>query len=71
MARLPGPAKEAELYGALLGRPVRFGGGAEKWIVWPAAGEQVDPREDELRGRGIRVVGYSEDGTGGYGFRVG
>lgn len=59
----------ADLYGALLGHEVRFDGSTEKWIVWPAAGEHVDPREKELRQRGIRVVGYQEDG--GYKFRVG
>lgn len=55
----------AELYGALLGRDVAFDGPTEKWIVWPAAGDDVDPREVELRERGIRVVGYTEDGKGG------
>lgn len=34
------------------------------------AGDDVDPREVELRGQDIRVVGYREDGAGGYGFRV-
>ena len=64
----------AELYGALLGKDVAFDGPTEKWIVWPkrpAAGDSVDPHEAELRERGIRVVGYSEDGDGGYRFRVG
>jgi len=56
-----------ELYGALLGRPVAFGAKTEKWIVWPMAGAQVDPREDELGEKGIRVVGYSEDGAGAFG----
>ena len=60
-----------DLYGALLGRDVAFDAPTEKWIVWPKAGDDVDPREAELRDRGIRVVGYTEDGAGGYGFRVG
>lgn len=60
----------AELFGALLGEPVTFDGPTEKWIVWPAAGAGADPREQELRARGIRVVGYEVDGDR-YGFRVG
>jgi hypothetical protein len=59
----------AELYGALLGHDVTFDGSTEKWIVWPQAGADSDPREAELREKGIRVVGYREDGA--YGFRVG
>lgn len=47
-----------------------FDGRTEKWIAWPDASDDVDSREDELRERGIRVVGYSEDGVGGYGFRA-
>ncbi len=61
----------AALYGALLARDVTFDGRTEKWIVWPAVGDDVDSREAELRERGIRVVGYREDGAGGDGFRVG
>lgn len=61
----------AELYGALLGRQVKFHGPTEKWIVWPASSDSIDPREAELRERGIRVVGYTKDGPGEYGFRVG
>ncbi len=57
------------LFGALLGHDVTFDAPTEKWIVWPAAGDDVDPREAELRELGIRVVGYREDE--GYGFRVG
>ena len=60
-----------DLFGALLGQGVVFDGPTEKWTVWPAAGDDVDPRETNLRERGIRVVGYREDGAGGYGFRVG
>jgi hypothetical protein len=60
----------AELFGALLGEPVQFGGPAEKWIVWPAAGGARDLQDDELARRGVRVVGYTQGETG-YGFRVG
>lgn len=60
----------AQLFEALLGEPVRFDGPTEKWIVWPAAGEGRDPREEELAARAIRVVTYVEDGEG-YSFRVG
>jgi hypothetical protein len=59
------------LYGALLGRVVEFDGPVEKWIVWPAAGDRADPREGELRGRGIRLVGYVENELGKYRFWVG
>jgi hypothetical protein len=58
-----------ELFGALLGEKVKFDAPTEKWIVWPSAGENVDPREDELTDRRIRVVGYTEDG--GCKFRIG
>lgn len=54
----------AKLFGALLGESVRFDGPTEKWIVWPAAGDARDPREEELRAKNIRVVGYSEQGAG-------
>ncbi len=60
----------AELFGALLGERVTFDGPTEKWIVWPAAGAGADPREEELRVRGIRVVGYKVD-RDGYVLRVG
>lgn len=61
----------AELFGALLGESVRFDAPTEKWIVWSAAGDGPDPREAELRARGIRVVGYVERGGGAYEMRVG
>jgi len=54
------------MFGAFLGHDVTFDGPTEKWIVWPRAGNGVDPREAELRERGIRVVGYAEDGAGGF-----
>jgi hypothetical protein len=61
----------AELFGVLLGERVAFDAPAEKWIVWPIAGETKDPREAELAVRRIRVVGYSTNSGGGYSFRVG
>jgi hypothetical protein len=60
-----------ELYATIVGEPVTFDGPTEKWIVWPAAGEERDPREPELAQRGIRVVGYTMDDSAGYQFRVG
>lgn len=61
----------AKLFGALLGETVRFDGPTEKWIVWPAAGDTRDPREEELRAKKIRVVGYTEPVAGSYDMRVG
>jgi len=61
----------SELYGTILGEPVTFDGCTEKWIMWPAAGEERDPREAELAQRGIRVVGYTMGDSAGYRFRVG
>lgn len=61
----------ASLFGALLGEAVHFDGPTEKWIVWPAKGDVQDPREAELRARGIRVVGYGEPSPGRYDVRVG
>jgi len=49
----------AELYGALLGSKVELRGACEKWIVWPAIGDQ-EPRTEELGKLGIRLVGYRE-----------
>jgi hypothetical protein len=45
-------------------------GSVQKWIVWPAAGADTDPREAEFGVAGVRVVGYSPAATG-YDFRVG
>jgi hypothetical protein len=61
----------AELYGALLGTPIKFDGPTEKWIVWPMEGREYDPRQGELLAQGIRLVGYMETSPGLYGFRVG
>lgn len=58
-----------ELYGAIIGETITFDGPTEKWIMWPAAGEEHDPREAELAQRGIRVVGYTMDD--GYRLSVG
>lgn len=60
----------AELYSTILGREVSFTGPCEKWIVWPHAGDEGDPREEELAEWGIRVVGYQAVGEG-FGFRIG
>jgi hypothetical protein len=60
----------AELYGALLGEPVKFDGPTEKWIVWPAAGTGPDPQEAEFGARGIRVASYV-DCDDGYDMVVG
>jgi hypothetical protein len=57
------------MFGVLLEHEVTFDGPTEKWIVWPRAGDDVDPREAELREVGIRVVGTGRmEGTGS-GFR--
>lgn len=61
----------ATLFGALLGEDVRFDGPTEKWIVWPAAGATIDPREDDLAAKNVRVVGYKQNGDGAYAMRVG
>jgi hypothetical protein len=58
------------LFGVILHDEFRFTGPCEKWIVWPAAGKERDPREAELSAQGIRVVGYEPDGLA-YRFRVG
>jgi hypothetical protein len=65
------PALFADLFSALLGEEVRFDGPTEKWIVWPAAGAENDPREEQLAAKSIRVVGYTEMPSGNYGMRVG
>jgi hypothetical protein len=59
-----------ELFGALLGETVTYDGPTEKWIVWPAAETRPDPKEEELRAKDIRAVGYEAEG-GKYGFRLG
>lgn len=61
----------AKLYAAVLGESVEFDGRAEKWIVWPSAGDGVEPREGELAEKGIRVVSYRETEGGRYEFGVG
>ncbi|MEQ9319518.1 MAG: hypothetical protein RIF41_10190 [Polyangiaceae bacterium] len=61
----------AELFAATLGTTrIATMDPCERWIVWPRAGEERDPREDELAAVGIRVVGYEPAGNG-YAFRVG
>jgi hypothetical protein len=58
------------LFGVILHDEFRFVGPCEKWIVWPIAGEERDPREAELSAQGIRVVGYEPDSLA-FHFRVG
>jgi hypothetical protein len=53
-----------ELYGILLGRPMRLEGPPEKWIVWPHPASGRERREDQLAEAGIRVAGYRELGDG-------
>jgi ADP-ribosylglycohydrolase len=60
----------ARLFGVLLGEDVRFDGLAEKWLVWPRARTDHEPRGQQLMDLGIRVVGYAQT-TDGYSFQVG
>lgn len=60
----------ALLFGVILHEEFTFVGPCEKWIVWPRAGTERDPREDEFAAEGIRVVGYEQDGLE-FRFRVG
>ncbi len=60
----------ADLFAALLGRPVAFTGPCERWIVWPTAGATTDPREPAFASHHIRLVGYSPSGAD-FAFRVG
>jgi hypothetical protein len=59
----------ADLASAALGRKVVPQGSVRKWIIWPAAGADRDPREAEFRAAGARVVGFSPAAMG-YQFRV-
>ncbi len=58
------------LFSVLLRENLKLDGPCEKWIVWPMAGTETDPRGNELAAHGIRIVGYErlEDG---FQFRVG
>jgi len=58
------------LFSAVLGETVTFDSPTEKWIVWPQAGSNEDPRSEQLAAEGIRIVGYQESG-GEFAFRVG
>jgi hypothetical protein len=61
----------AQLFAALLGEPVSFGGPCEKVIVWPSLpGEGPEPGAAELTARGVVVVGYTQHGER-FSFRVG
>ena len=61
-----------ELYSALLGYPIAFAGPCERWIVWPAAGNNdgTDTHEDDFAARGIQLVCYRSNGPS-YLFRAG
>jgi len=59
-----------EIFSALLGKRIRLIGSCEKWIVWPLAGADSDPRQAELGSMNIRVVGYEQNGPE-FSFRVG
>ncbi len=58
------------LFSVLLRENIKLSGPCEKWIIWPQAGKERDPREAELAAQGIRVVGYEPDGLA-FRFRVG
>jgi hypothetical protein len=60
----------ADLFAALLGRPVAFTGPCERWIVWKTAGATTDPREPAFASHHIRLVGYTPSGDD-FAFRVG
>lgn len=51
-----------QLAAAHWGEPVRLAATAERWIVWPTAGEDRhgdhDPREAKCRADGVRLVTY-------------
>jgi hypothetical protein len=52
----------AQLYAAMLGESVTFGGACEKVIVWPTpSGGGPEPRAAELAAVGVTVVGYEQD----------
>ena len=62
----------AQLAEAHWGEPVRLAANAERWIIWPAAGEDrhgdLDPRDAKCRTDGVRLVTYS--GTAGQDLRL-
>ncbi len=60
----------SKLAAAILGREVNLVLPPRKWIVWPAEGEHVDPREAEFLQAGVRVVGYHPT-LQAFAFRVG
>ena len=51
-------ARFAQLFAALLGHDVRLVGPCERWLVWPAAPQDTDPRLAELAQRGIVAKGH-------------
>ena len=60
----------SELCSVILGRELTLRAPCERWIVWPATGNDGDPQEDALAELGIRVVGYEETNQG-FAFRAG
>lgn len=58
------------IYSAVLGKPVRFTGPPERWLVWPGPCTGPDRREVELARAGIGVVQYKVAGEG-FSFWVG
>lgn len=54
-----------QLYSAILGREVRFGGLCERWLIWPMlAGREDEPRAAELAEKRILAIGYRPLGEG-------
>lgn len=57
------------LASAQLGRVVRFDGPCERWLVWPEARGQGEPRAPALAARGVKVVSFVS-GAGSYRFTM-
>jgi PD-(D/E)XK nuclease superfamily len=51
------------LANTVLRMPIKWSGSTQKVLVWPAVDGPVDPRASELAQRGIRCVGYRDDGA--------
>lgn len=58
-----------ELFTAVLGSTVRFAGAAERWVIWPAAGQGPDPQARAFSDRQVRLVTYREGPVGHFEFR--
>jgi hypothetical protein len=50
-----------QLYAAVLGQDIYFGGPPECWLVWPAFSPDLrpDPRAQEVASQGVQVVQYA------------